>query len=61
MLAFNVGYHNEHHDFMSIPWNRLPRLRRMAADWYDSLVWHRSWAALLWRFLSDGQLLLFCA
>ena len=22
--ALNVGYHNEHHDFPSVPWNRLP-------------------------------------
>ena len=26
-LAFNIGYHNEHHDFMTIPWYRLGRLR----------------------------------
>ena len=26
-LALNVGYHNEHHDFPSIPWNRLPAIR----------------------------------
>ena len=23
-LALNIGYHNEHHDFHEIPWNRLP-------------------------------------
>ncbi|MEO7653938.1 MAG: fatty acid desaturase, partial [Bryobacteraceae bacterium] len=27
LVAFNVGYHNEHHDLPSIPWNHLPRLR----------------------------------
>jgi sphingolipid delta-4 desaturase len=30
-LALNVGYHNEHHDFPSVPWNRLPAIRRMRA------------------------------
>jgi sphingolipid delta-4 desaturase len=58
-VAFNVGYHNEHHDFPSVPWNRLPRLRAMAAAWYDSLVSHTSWTLLLVRFLFDRRLLLF--
>ena len=25
LVAFNVGYHNEHHDLMIVPWSRLPR------------------------------------
>ena len=25
LLALNMGYHNEHHDFPAIPWNRLAR------------------------------------
>jgi sphingolipid delta-4 desaturase len=58
-VAFNVGYHNEHHDFPSVPWNRLPRLKQTAAGWYDSLVSHRSWTRLFFRFLFDGRLLLF--
>lgn len=57
--ALNVGYHNEHHDLPSVPWNRLPRLKAMAPEWYDSLVSHRSWGNLLWRFLSDPGLSLF--
>jgi len=29
-VAFNVGFHNEHHDFPSIPWNKLPELKKSA-------------------------------
>jgi len=29
-IAFNVGYHNEHHDFPSVPWNKLPQLKTEA-------------------------------
>jgi sphingolipid delta-4 desaturase len=36
-LALNVGYHNEHHDFPSIPWNRLPNLKALAPEFYDNL------------------------
>jgi sphingolipid delta-4 desaturase len=58
-VALNVGYHNEHHDLPSVPWNRLPRLKQRAPELYDSLVWHRSWTALLWRWLTDPGLSLF--
>ncbi len=58
-LAFNVGYHNEHHDFPSVPWNRLPRIRALAPEVYASLAAHTSWARLLWRFLFDRDLTLF--
>ena len=42
-LALNIGYHNEHHDFHEIPWNRLPELKAMAPEFYDDLRCHRSW------------------
>ena len=56
VLALNVGYHNEHHDFPWVPWNRLPAIRRAAPEAYDSLASHASWTRLLWRFLSDSNL-----
>lgn len=55
-LAMNVGYHNEHHDFASIPWNRLPRLRALAPEWYDTLTYHTSWTKLLLRFIFDPKI-----
>ncbi|HEY2018849.1 MAG TPA: fatty acid desaturase [Bryobacteraceae bacterium] len=58
-VAFNVGYHNEHHDLPSVPWNHLPAIRAEAPEMYDSLVWHNSWTKLLLRFLLDPNLNLF--
>jgi sphingolipid delta-4 desaturase len=59
VLAFNVGYHNEHHDFPSVAWNRLPRIRAIAPEVYDRLSYHTSWTKLLLRFLFDDDLSLF--
>lgn len=58
-LALNVGHHNEHHDFMAVPWNRLPRVRAIATEYYDTLYYHRSWTKLWLRFLFDPSVTLF--
>jgi sphingolipid delta-4 desaturase len=58
-VSFNVGYHNEHHDFPSIPWNRLPELKKMAPSYYDSLKSHQSWTKLFFRFLFDNNITLY--
>jgi len=59
ILALNVGFHNEHHDLPSVPWNKLPQMRRIAPEMYNTLAWHKSYVRLLWRFLTDGNLSLF--
>lgn len=58
-LTLNVGYHNEHHDFPSVPWNRLPGIRRAAPEAYENLKSCHSWTGLLWRFLFDRRISLF--
>lgn len=58
-LAFNVGYHNEHHDFPSVPWNKLPEIRKQAPGFYDTLIYHTSWTRLFFRFLFDKEISLF--
>jgi sphingolipid delta-4 desaturase len=58
-VAFNVGYHNEHHDFPSVPWNKLPQIKNQATSYYDSLVYHTSWTKLFFRFLFDKEISLF--
>jgi len=59
LTAFNVGFHNEHHDFPSIPWNKLPRLKKAAPEYYDTLLSHRSWTVLFFRFLFEKEISLF--
>lgn len=58
-VALNVGYHNEHHDFAGIAWNRLPRLTRLAPEKYDPLTSYRSWSGIVWRFVRDPSLSLY--
>lgn len=58
-LTYNVGYHNEHHDFPSIPWTRLPRLRQIAHEYYDDLPAHTSWVKVTYRFIFESQVGLF--
>lgn len=55
-ILFNVGYHNEHHDFPYIPFNKLPEVKRIAAEYYDNLPYHTSWVKVLWDFILDDEL-----
>ncbi|HEX4800071.1 MAG: fatty acid desaturase [Myxococcales bacterium] len=54
-LAFNMGYHNEHHDFPQVPWSRLPAVRAAAPEFYDHLYHHRSWTKLLFQVLFSSK------
>ena len=51
-LTWNVGYHNEHHDFPRVPWSRLPALSRLAAPHYDALVACPSWCGIVWEYVT---------
>ncbi|MEQ9466228.1 MAG: fatty acid desaturase [Ekhidna sp.] len=58
-LIWNVGYHNEHHDFPTIPGSKLPELKKIAGKHYDNLYSHQSYAKVIWRFLFDNKISLF--
>lgn len=55
IFTYNVGYHNEHHDFPAVPWTRLPKLREIADEFYAPLPRHDSWVSVLWRFIWDAD------
>jgi sphingolipid delta-4 desaturase len=60
ILAYNVGYHNEHHDFPAIPWTRLHKLYEIANEFYAPLPQHQSWIYVIWRFILDDQVGIKC-
>ncbi|SFD56973.1 fatty acid desaturase [Spirosoma endophyticum] len=55
----NVGFHNEHHDFPSIPWNKLPEIKKSAPEYYESLKYHTSFVKLFFLFLFDQEISLY--
>lgn len=55
LTTFNAGLHVEHHDLMAIPWFRLWKLRRIAADHYDDLETIRSYSALALMFVFSNH------
>jgi sphingolipid delta-4 desaturase len=59
-LTYNVGYHNEHHDFPAIPWTRLPAVYDTARSFYEDLPRHESWTYVIWRFIWDENVGLNC-
>lgn len=55
-LCWNVGYHNEHHDFPRIPGWRLPEVRKIAPEFYDYLPQHKSWTYVLYKYVTDPDM-----
>jgi sphingolipid 4-desaturase/C4-monooxygenase len=55
-ICWNVGYHNEHHDFPKVPGWRLPQVKAIAPEFYDKLPQHKSWTYVLWRYVTDPSM-----
>jgi sphingolipid delta-4 desaturase len=55
IFAYNVGYHNEHHDFPNIPGSRLPAVKAIAPEFYDKLPQCKSWPGIFWWYIFDDS------
>ncbi|KAI0420664.1 fatty acid desaturase-domain-containing protein [Xylaria grammica] len=60
ILTYNVGLHNEHHDFPAVPWTRLHKLHDVAREFYADLPHHTSWTYVIWRFIFDDNVGIRC-
>jgi len=58
-LNFNVGYHNEHHDFPRIAWSNLPKVRKIAPEFYgkeSGLMSYTSYVWVMWKYITDPNI-----
>ena len=55
-LNFNVGYHNEHHDFPKIAWSNLPKVKQIAPEWYNHLPQHNSYINVIYTYITDDNI-----
>mmetsp|Transcript_34494 Transcript_34494/g.39901 ORF Transcript_34494/g.39901 Transcript_34494/m.39901 type:complete len:389 (-) Transcript_34494:299-1465(-) len=55
-VTYNVGYHNEHHDFPKVPWSRLPTVKLIAAEYYDTLPVCECWIGIIWDYVTNPKL-----
>lgn len=60
LVTWNVGYHNEHHDFPRVPGWKLPQVKAIAGEFYDHLPCHMSWSKVLWQYATDPTMGPFC-
>lgn len=59
-FTWNVGLHNEHHDFPAVPWSRLPAVHELAKEFYVDLPRHESWCWVIWQFIWDKEVGMSC-
>jgi sphingolipid delta-4 desaturase len=55
-LMFNVGYHNEHHDFPKIAWSNLRKVREVAPEYYNNLVSYDSYFPIFYEYIFNPKI-----
>ena len=51
----NIGYHIEHHDFPTMPWYNLPKLRKAAPEFYEHYPKHTNYFSIMRKFVMDNN------
>ena len=55
-LTWNVGYHNEHHDFPYVSGSNLPKIREIAPEYYNTLKICPSWTFTIINYVTCSSL-----
>ena len=55
-ISFNVGYHNEHHDFPFVAGTNLPKVRAIAPEFYDTIPHYHSWSKVIFDYITDEKI-----
>lgn len=58
-FTWNVGLHNEHHDFPFVAWSRLWELNSLCPEFYNHLPKHSSWCKVLYDFITHDDVVLY--
>ena len=52
----NLGYHIEHHDFPYLPWSQLPKVRKIAPEFYEGIPYHTSYLKVMYNYIFDPNI-----
>ena len=53
ILFFNTGYHDEHHTFPNVPWIHLPKIKRIASEYFtnDNRIFYERQSSFLFQMV----------